>query len=263
MLARYEPYRDALLEAQAWPAKGREGAVLVAPSHICGEVPLVRSTTQYERPHQLFRAAHVDLVAAIQDVAGGGACAPRTLNNVMVERYDWQYRTMRFHSDQAADLAEDSTICVFSCYNTGASTTDVRYLVCAPKTAVGSPARRDEVAIPLLHNSVVMFTTRWNARMVHKIVPRVPAPGDKATVWLGVTLRTSKRALTFDPVDGQPWLCRGVRLVLAEDEDTRAHVLARRRKENTVTTVFAEPDPGLSVVEYTLSRSDMVPPTAE
>ena len=26
MLARYEPYRDALLEAQAWPAKGREGA---------------------------------------------------------------------------------------------------------------------------------------------------------------------------------------------------------------------------------------------
>lgn len=35
----------------------------------------------------------------------------------MIEIYDSKYRKIKFHTDQAFDLVEDSHICIFSCYN--------------------------------------------------------------------------------------------------------------------------------------------------
>ena len=203
-------------------SRGREGTVLVADRVT---VPLMRSTTQYAGPHQVFRPALIKLAAAIGDLL---PASEHTFNNALVERYDCTYRTMGAHSDMAIDLADNSLICVFSCYNHGG---DIRSLVCTEKdTGVVT-------SVPLAHNSFVTFSTELNRRMRHKIVASCGMPEDRSAIWLGVTLRVSKRAITFDE-DGRPWLRRGVPLVLADDEDQRAHLYKRRGWKTRRPTLY-------------------------
>jgi hypothetical protein len=154
----------------------------------------------------------------------------------MVERYDCTYRSMGAHTDMAIDLVDNSHIGLVSCYNNPA-TTDVRS------------------SVRLEHNSVVTFTTALNRRMKHKIVARGEEP-DPDTVWLGVTLRSSKRTVTFDK-DGAAWLRPGIPLVLAND-DQRATLFKLRGKENKASDFLYCDDE--EYVATTVSPSDLLLP---
>ncbi|MFI7007083.1 alpha-ketoglutarate-dependent dioxygenase AlkB [Streptomyces sp. NPDC050145] len=222
--------------------KGRLGAVLTRPDET-GGVPLVRTTTRYDRPAQRFRAVHERLARRIQEAAG----LPTTLDNALIESYTNAYSKMGAHSDQALDLAEGSFIAVFSCYE-HPEAGPPRKLIVEPKADGGSEPGPH--TIPLAHNTVLVFSVETNRRLRHRIVLDTP---DRSVEnrWLGVTYRTSKTRVRFR--DGHPHLPGATRLTRA-DEEQRREFYALRRRENRETD-FAYPE-----LTYTISDSDLLPP---
>lgn len=218
--------------------KGRRGAVLTKTDEA-GGVPLVRTTTRYGSPAQRFRAVHERLARRIQDHAE----LPAEFNNALIESYTNAYTTMGSHSDQALDLADESFIAVFSCYQ-HPEASPPRKLVFESKERAG-----ETFEIALAHNSVVVFSVDVNRRLRHKIVLDGPRAVDNQ--WLGVTLRTSKSVVRFR--DGHAYLSQGVRLRSADDEQRREFYRLRRR-ENTETDFTYPP------LTYTVSESDLLPP---
>ncbi|MEW1632813.1 hypothetical protein AB0469_01940 [Streptomyces sp. NPDC093801] len=219
--------------------KGRRGAVLTRVDEA-GGVPLVRTTTRYAGPAQRFRAVHERLARRVQE----GAALPVGFNNALVERYTNAYTTMGSHCDQALDLADDSFIAVFSCYE-HPDAGPPRKLVFESKESGGG-----RFEIPLAHHGVVAFSTGSNRRLRHRIVLDKPVPAADNT-WLGVTFRTSKTLVRFH--GGHGHLPQGARLALA-DEEQRSEFYGLRRRENRETD-FAYPP-----LAYTVSESDLMPP---
>lgn len=218
--------------------KGRRGAVLTRPDET-GGVPLVRTTTRYGEPTQRFRAVHERLARQIQQLAA----LPGAFNNALIETYTDAYRTMGAHSDQALDLADGSSIAVYSCYR-HPDAGPPRKLIFEAKDPDGS----EPFEIPLAHHGVVTFSVDTNRRLRHRIVLDGPGADNQ---WLGVTFRTSRTLLHFR--DGQPHLPGGARLALADEEQQR-EFYALRRRENTETD-FTYP-----ALPYTVSASDLMPP---
>ncbi|MFF4948571.1 hypothetical protein [Streptomyces chattanoogensis] len=219
--------------------KGRRGAVLTKIDEA-GGVPLVRTTTRYSSPAQRFRAVHERLAQQVQE----RAALPIGFNNALIESYTNAYRTMGSHSDQALDLADESFIAVFSCYEHPEVSPPRKLIFESKESGV------DRFEIPLAHNSIVAFSVDSNRRLRHKIVLDTPVP-TADNQWLGVTLRTSKTFLQFR--DGHTYLPQGARLTSADDEQRREFYQLRRR-ENTETD-FVYP-----LLTYTISESDLMPP---
>ncbi|MEU9111627.1 hypothetical protein AB0D04_07515 [Streptomyces sp. NPDC048483] len=219
--------------------KGRQGAALTKIDNA-GDVPLVRTTTQYGSPMQRFRAVHERLAQQIQECAE----LPVGFNNALIERYTNAYTKMGGHSDQALDLAEESFIAVFSCY---------RYPESGPPRKLIFETKQpgdEKLEIPLDHHGIVAFSVALNRRLKHRIV--LDAPAQVAdNQWLGVTFRTSKTFIRFS--GGLPHLPQGARLTSADDEQRRDFFRMRRR-ENTETD-FVYPS-----LTYTVSEGDLMPP---
>ncbi|MBA4067445.1 MAG: hypothetical protein C0501_27795 [Isosphaera sp.] len=220
--------------------KGRQGAVLTRNDEA-GGTPIVRTTTRYRAPAQHFRSVHERLARQIQTSASLSV----EFNNALIECYTNAYTTMSSHSDQALDLADESFITVFSCYEHPESATPPRTLLVEPKGAGGAG-----VAIPLTHNSAVVFSVGTNRRLKHKIVLRESGRTHENR-WLGVTFRTSKTFVRFR--DGCAYFPDGVRLTLAGEEQRREFYSLRRRENDE--TDFTYPR-----LTYTVSDSDLVPP---
>ena len=216
--------------------RGRRGAVLVDVD--ARGVPIVRTTTQYRAPARRFREIHQRLAGEIR---AGGALA-HAFNNALVEHYTRAYATMKRHSDQALDLADASSIAVYSCYRDPGRPSR-RLLV----TAKGGDRAFE---IPLEHGGVVAFSLDTNRRFTHAIALRADAPDND---WLGITFRTSRTFVRF--VDGHPTLPDGARLTLATDEQRRDFFQLRRRENDE--TSFTYPS-----IAYTISESDLRPPDA-
>ncbi|WP_031064341.1 alpha-ketoglutarate-dependent dioxygenase AlkB [Streptomyces sp. NRRL WC-3742] len=229
-----------LSESVRWEdtGKGRRGAVLTRVDGT-GGVPLVRTTTRYATPAQRFAAVHERLAQRIRQHAS----LPHAFNNALIETYTNTYRTMGAHSDQALDLADDSSIAVFSCYR-HPEAGPPRKLIFEPKEPDGG----EPFEIPLTHHGVVVFSTATNRRLRHRIVLDTPATDNQ---WLGVTYRTSKTLLHFH--DGHPHLPNGARLTPADDDQQR-EFYALRRRENTETDFSYPP------LTCTVSASDLTPP---
>ncbi|MGW8761492.1 alpha-ketoglutarate-dependent dioxygenase AlkB [Streptomyces sp. NPDC055815] len=219
--------------------KGRRGGVLTRIDET-GGVPLVRTTTRYGSPAQRFRAVHERLAQRIQE----RAALPVGFNNALIESYTNAYTKMGGHSDQALDLADDSFIAVFSCYE-HPDAGPPRKLLFASKEPGG-----ETFEIPLAHNSVVAFSVDSNRRLRHRIVLEAPAQAADNR-WLGLTFRTSKTLLRFR--DGHAYLPEGVRLASADEEQRREFYRLRRRENDE--TDFAYP-----LLTYTVSESDLMPP---
>ncbi|MEY9857917.1 hypothetical protein ABH935_003530 [Catenulispora sp. GAS73] len=219
--------------------KGRRGAVLTRVDEA-GGVPLVRTTTRYRSPAQRFRPVHERLAQQIQERTGLSA----GFNNALIETYTNAYTTMGGHSDQALDLAAESFIAVFSCYQ-NPEAGPPRKLIFEPKESSG-----EKFEIPLAHNSVVAFSADANRRLRHKIILDAPAPAAE-NHWLGVTFRTSKTLIRFR--DGHAYLPHDARLTPADDEQQREFYRLRRRENNETDFVY----PPLT---YTISDSDLLPP---
>ncbi|MCX5205398.1 hypothetical protein OG897_28555 [Streptomyces sp. NBC_00237] len=219
--------------------KGRRGATLTR-SDEAGGVPLVRTTTRYGDPAQRFRAVHERLARQIQERTAVSA----DFNNALIETYTQAYTTMGSHSDQALDLADESSIAVFSCYE-HPEASPPRKLVFESKEPGG-----ERWEIPLAHHGAVVFSVASNRRLRHKIV--LDGPGRAVdNRWLGVTFRTSKTLVRFR--DGLAHLPQGARLTLANEEQ-RQEFYRLRRRENL------EKDFSYPPLTYTVSESDLLPP---
>ncbi|MGK5545648.1 hypothetical protein ACSNOH_13075 [Streptomyces sp. URMC 127] len=219
--------------------KGRRGATITKIDET-GGVPLVRTTTRYSSPAQRFLAVHERLAQRIQE----RAALPVGFNNALIESYTNAYPTMGSHSDQALDLASESFIAVFSCYQ-HPEASPPRKLILESK---GSGCEKFE--IPLAHNSIVAFSVDANRRLRHKIVLDMSVQAAE-NQWLGVTFRTSKTVLRFR--DGHAYLPQGVRLMPADDEQRREFYQLRRRENQ-------ETDFNYPLLTYTISESDLMPP---
>jgi hypothetical protein len=150
---------------------------------------------------------------------------------------------MKRHSDQALDLADGSSIAIYSCYR------DPRRP--SRRLIVKSKESDTRFEIALAHGSVVAFSLDTNRRFTHAIALCAGAPDND---WLGVTFRTSRTFVRF--VDGQPRLPNGERLTLASDEQRREFFQLRRRENDE--TGFEYPS-----IAYTISESDLCLPEAQ
>jgi hypothetical protein len=218
-------------------ANGRRGTVLVKVDGE-GNIPIVRTTTHYQSPAQRFRKIHDRVAEEIRRTAS----LSFAFNNALVEHYTNAYATMKRHSDQALDLAEGSSIAVYSCYRDPERPS--RRLVVKSKEPEGAAFE-----ILLTHASVVTFSLDTNRRFTHTIALCANAPDNE---WLGITFRTSKTLVRF--VDGHPCFANGMPLTLANDDERREFFQLRRR-ENDETSFTYPPIP------YTISESDLRPPS--
>lgn len=224
--------------------KGRQGAVLVRPTPN-GEVPIVRTTTAYRNPAQLFQAVHLQLAAQIQAWLEQKFGLTQRFNNALIECYSNAYTRMGSHSDQALDLAEGSLIALFSCYQYPERALPPRKLIVEAKAEGGG-----SFEIPLTPNSVVVFSVDSNRRFKHRIeLQKTPSTPDNQ--WLGLTLRTSKTFVHFSAE--QACLPDGSPLTLATDEQRQAFLQMRRRENQ-------ESDFCYPLLGFTLSESDRLPP---
>ncbi|WP_310482879.1 alpha-ketoglutarate-dependent dioxygenase AlkB, partial [Chamaesiphon sp. VAR_48_metabat_403] len=225
--------------------KGRQGAVLIKIDETCS-IPIVRTTTRYSTPAQRFQSVHDRLAQQIQTIASLAV----GFNNALVENYTNAYTTMGSHSDQALDLADESSIAIFSCYKHPESVSPPRKLLVELKESSDDSTLRERIEIPLTHNSVVVFDLDTNRRLKHKIVldKSVQTPENQ---WLGITFRTSKTLVRFR--DEYAYFLDDTRLTLANDEQRHEFYHLRHRENN-------EPDFTYPRITYTISESDIMPP---
>eukprot|EP00929_Paragymnodinium_shiwhaense_P118255 TRINITY_DN90195_c0_g1_i1.p1 TRINITY_DN90195_c0_g1~~TRINITY_DN90195_c0_g1_i1.p1 ORF type:complete len:809 (+),score=157.25 TRINITY_DN90195_c0_g1_i1:127-2553(+) len=245
--------------------KGREGAILVRQ---CEQgVPIVRTTTKYEKPAHTFGKLHEQLADKILERAAAEAdvVPAKQLNNCMIERYSHLYKTMGFHSDQAQDLEDGTFVFVFSCYKHADKVQNPRKLVVQkkrPEEQGDKPATPEKASekgskdnnkaanddssdtfeIPMPNNSVVFFSLETNKHWKHKIVIDDPQKPDDGNEWLGLTCRTSK----FFAADAN-------KLSLATPEQARE--IYRLQKCATTDANFVWPQ-----LDFTLSPSDLLQP---
>jgi len=245
--------------------KGRKGAVLVKPDEVRG-VPIVRTTTKYRRPAQCFHPVHDRLVEKIQRSVASALSPPTTtveFNNALIEHYNEKYATMGFHSYQALDLEDDSYIGVFSCYKN-----PNQAIPCPPRKLIVKSKRGEQEAdqptiqeIPMQHNSVILFSMETNKKFQHKIVLDSSAAvgtGGRATStdnpWIGVTFRLSKTHVNYQR-GGEVYFEDGKRRLILANGDQSREFYKQRKLENQQEN-FLYPH-----MEYTISQSDLIPPT--
>lgn len=213
---------------------GRLGAVLVHPTD--NQVPIVRTTSIYQNRATEFLPIHHHIVDQVKSQFND---LNLQFNNALIEIYDDNYRTMGSHSDQALDLADDSYICIFSCYD---RPTTLRTLCVSNKTS------KEATNISLTNYSVVLFSTRTNREHLHKIVLD---PGVSNNRWLGITFRLSKTYTKF--INEIPYFARNdIRLELANDIQRKEFYKHRKLENVNIGHNYPE-------IHYTLSIADMLP----
>ncbi|MEO1260986.1 MAG: alpha-ketoglutarate-dependent dioxygenase AlkB [Bacteroidota bacterium] len=231
--------------------KGRKGNHLVKIEDE--DIPLVRTTSKFEKPAHGFSGTHDFIVSRILDFAKNNEDlrnTPISFNHALIEIYDKYYFKMKYHSDQALDLENNSCIALFSCYERpeGIAEPLVR------KLKIRNKVTNEEHEYSLENNSVVLFSLPTNSKYQHKIV--LDASSNKKDLlednrWLGVTFRKSKTFVRFK--GNQPWFKNGEALKLA-DEDQQREFYRLRGQENK-SLDFTYPWIG-----YTLSKSDTMIP---
>ena len=138
--------------------KGRIGSTIVNLKNNL--IPIVRTTTKYQNPSQCFTNLHFELIEKIKNILN---ISQLQFNNALIEIYTNDYKTMKFHSDQALDLVNNSYICIYSCYSNSLKH-DLRKLIIKNKLS-------NEInEVNLFHNSIVIFSTIDNSNNLHKII---------------------------------------------------------------------------------------------
>lgn len=219
---------------------GRIGANLIKVSNNL--FPIVRTTTKYSQPLQYFDNIHYNIIDKIKDI-----CKINNLefNNAMIEIYNSNYKTMKYHSDQALDLHDNSYICIFSCYN-NEHTNEIRTLLVKEKNT------DNVIKYKLHHNSIILFSVNDNSKYNHKII--LESDLNTNTKWLGITFRFSKTLINF--INNIPYLSNNEELILINrnDIDKIKEFYKLRNLENKSIN-FKYPE-----INYTISPSDLLMP---
>lgn len=205
-----------------------------------GHIPIVRTTSKYNSPAQHFTPIHDEVVQQIQIASGRDTL---NLNHATCEIYDYRYRTMKYHTDQALDIASHSYICLFSCYE-NENETHPRIL------KIRNKETNEETVLELSHNSCVLFSEATNQAHVHKIEA---AGSDKLAGgrWMGLTFRLSKTLIRF--TDGIPhFTANNMKLRMADEEEQREFYIMKGQENATADHAYPE-------IAFTISDSDLLP----
>jgi hypothetical protein len=232
--------------------KGRKGNHLVKVEET--GIPLVRTTTKYNVPAHHFSALHTtiaeQITKKIQTIAA--TSLQSNFNNALIEIYNSEYTKMKYHSDQCLDIASNSWIALFSCYEQP----EIVSKHVLRKLKVRDKEAHKEFEFVLQNNSVVFFSVATNAKFQHKIVLE-PVHGTKEAIpenrWLGITFRTSETFIRFK--ENIPYFLDGTPLQLATEEERRNFYITRGQENKSMD--FKYP-----TMNYTLSESDLMPPIA-
>lgn len=191
--------------------KGRKGTTILKPiidkNNIELLTPIVRTTTIYNKPFQIFNKTINDIVNKINNKFNNKYNNKNNyelknvneiknnlnLNNALLEVYNYKYKKMKFHSDLALDLQDNSYIALYSCYNNiNVDDNNKRKLVIKNKET-----NEIEDKIILEHNSVILFSVETNSKYLHKIVLEHNNKIDEKIEWLGLTFRESKTFIRY------------------------------------------------------------------
>ncbi len=226
--------------------KGRLGNHLVKVDEE--GVPIVRTTTQYNIPAHGFSLLHNAITDRIIDKLENSLLV--NFNNALIEIYDSSYTKMKYHSDQCLDLAPNSFIGLFSCYETPNELTEQSIR----KLKIKDKVTNEEFEISLTHNSFVLFSLSTNSKFFHKIVlEQVPKqkPSKSENKWLGITYRESKTFINFK--NNLPYFNNGNLLELANDEQKTTYYRLRGEENRSLDFIYPE-------INYTLSKADTIIP---
>lgn len=221
--------------------KGRCGCVIVSDNVT---IPIVRTTTKYNKPMQKFNPTIIRLIDIIKDTIDKKHNIKIDINNILAEIYDNNYKTMGFHSDQALDLSDESYIIVYSCYdNPNIHQDDMRKLIIKGKND------NYEKEIYLTHNSFVIFDTKTNKEHLHKIV--LNEKSKKHNMWHGLTMRLSKTCVKH--IDNNIIFCDSNKIMHYATNEELKEFYKLRSGENKVTE-YTYPE-----ILYTISPGDLLP----
>ncbi len=228
--------------------KGRKGNHLVRMES--DQIPIVRTTTKYHLPAQDFSGSHQAIAEKITEQVKEHLSITPVFNNALIEIYNHQYYKMGFHSDQALDLASNSYIALFSCYeNPGNLPSKL-----LRKLKVKNKTTQKEMIIDLKPNSVVLFSTETNMEFSHKIVlggfPDL-SPTEADNQWLGITFRQSKTFIHFR--DNQPLMEDGLSLTLANEAEQKQFYRLRSQENKQLSFDYPR-------LNYTLNEGDLLLP---
>lgn len=243
----HQSWFDALAQSVDWEAlgKGRQAANLI---HLNNDamIPLVRTTSRYQKPSQIFQPIHQQL---IQQIIQQANIANLQFNHATAELYDEQYKTMGYHSDQALDLVDDSYVAIFSCYPQP-SQHNCRTLQIKTKDKTDQTVQ----FVTMTNHSVIIFSTAFNRQHVHRIV-LLPDPENNMSnaLWLGITFRLSKTFIRF--IDHIPCL-QDQRLTVATEQE-RLDFIRHKGDENKQQ----DNSSNQQSIYYTLSVGDTIEPT--
>ena len=224
--------------------KGRKGAILIKVKND-DLIPIVRTTTKYSKPAQKFKPIHFDIMANIRSKSNLEEIG---FNNALIEIYDNQYCTMGFHSDQALDLADNSYIAIYSCYEkpdtNQTSKENFRKLVVKNK-------KTNELSEIIMEpNSVIIFSTESNKQHLHKIILEDNNKNNNNNRWFGITFRLSKTFIHH--INGIPIFHETNNILkIASDEETKDFY--KLRSEENKSSKFEYPE-----ITYTISNSDVL-----
>ncbi|PKH51136.1 hypothetical protein CXF68_10760 [Tenacibaculum sp. Bg11-29] len=226
--------------------KGRFGNHLIKISD--NGIPIVRTTTQYNIPAHNFSSTHNTIIKSINDSLED--LTPINFNNALIEIYDSSYTKMKYHSDQCLDLAPNSYIALFSCYEKPNELTEQSIR----KLKIKDKITDEEFEILLTHNSLILFSLPLNSRFFHKIVlEQIPKqkPLKSENKWLGITFRESKIFIQFK--NNQPYFTNGKLLKLANDIQRKEYYTLRGEENRSPNFTYPK-------IDYTLSKADTIMP---
>ncbi len=228
-------------------AKGRKGNNLVKISEK--GIPIIRTTTQYTKPAHIFLPIHTLIAECIAyEFAKFDKKHILDFNNALIEIYDHTYTKMKYHSDQCLDMADNSFIALFSCYEQPDNTENqLRKLKIKHKNQ-----EFEEFEFLLEHNSVILFSLKTNINYLHQIILETPTilknPTNK---WLGITFRQSNTFIQFK--NNVPYFPNGNPLQLADEIQSKQFYVLRTQENNNIDFIYPN-------IDYTLSMSDMLMP---
>ena len=224
--------------------RGRKGAIVSAFTTSL-KIPLVRCTTKFNDAVQKFEPIHYKLIQQINNILIQKKTKILDFNNALIEIYDVNYKSMKFHSDQSLDLDENSFICIFSCYEKQNSNRILE---------IKNKLTGKLTEIDLDNNSIILFNLVTNSKYLHKIKLKKNSKLDKIDSnqdkWLGVTFRLSKTYINFEcqtPV----LLNLNKELRLANEAEEKEFFNLKKRENNEINFPFPN-------IEYTISPGDLI-----
>ncbi|WBL21168.1 alpha-ketoglutarate-dependent dioxygenase AlkB [Zunongwangia sp. HRR-M8] len=228
--------------------KGRWGNNLVKPEE--NRFPIVRTTTAFTISANSFSELHQEIINGIDKNLEDKNFSKVKFNHALIEIYDAEYRKMKYHSDQALDLATNSYISLFSCYEYPEKLNSQNTRILRIKDKI----TEKETDIPLTHNSLVLFSTDTNSRFFHKIIfPEKPQQKESFSEnrWLGITFRTSKTFIQFKK--NTPYFENGKQLILANEIKQKQFYTLRGKENKQLDFTYPE-------LNFTLSKADTFVP---